>query len=133
MPHTIDFGINEVTSQTQRLVGRLDDKVAVNDSRDSSYQSNWSVAVAQSEAIHEVDATGETVLNGISFDGRLGFYDGTSDQFLSSSPLVIFNQNAPSTGLTDISDSWVNQRFFLEASVVNQKRILVLLELSAGP
>lgn len=121
VPHTIDFGINEVTSQTQRIVGKLDDKIAVNDSRDSSYQSNWSVAVAQSEAIHEVDATGETVLNGISFDGSLGFYDGTSDQFLSSSPLVIFNQNAPSTGLTDISDSWVNQRFFLEAPVVNQK------------
>lgn len=121
VPHTIDFGLNEVTSQTQRLVGKLDDKIAVNDSRDSSYQSNWSVAVAQREAIHEVDATGQTVLNGISFDGRLGFYDGTSNQFLSSSPLIIFNQNAPSTGLTDISDSWVNQRFFLEAPVINQK------------
>lgn len=85
VPTKIDFGENAISSVEKSYQGVLDNSVIVSDTRATNLATSWTVSVAQTSPIQEVNSDTEVpLLGGLSFMNYL-FYDG---QVLTSLSLI---------------------------------------------
>lgn len=119
VPESISFGTNTVTGVNKTYTGKLIGGVTVDDERAASALTGWSVQVAESSPIQEVNSLGVPVLNGVNFAGNMS-YNGT---VLTASPLTIYTY-APTTltgGSTTVIDQNADSPFSLYVPVNFQK------------
>lgn len=118
IPTKIDFGENAISSVEKSYQGVLDNSVIVSDTRATNLTTPWTVSVAQTSPIQEVNSDTEVpILGGISFMNDL-FYDG---QVLTSSPKIVYSKLARETGDTVVVDSKSTSLFTLKVPIDFQK------------
>lgn len=118
VPTKIDFGENAISSVEKSYQGVLDNSVIVSDTRATNLATPWTVSVAQTSPIQEVNSDTEVpLLGGLSFMNYL-FYDG---QVLTSSPLIVYSKLAGETGDTVVVDSKSTSLFNLKVPIDFQK------------
>ena len=118
VPTKIDFGENAISSVEKSYQGVLDNSVIVSDTRATNLATPWTVSVAQTSPIQEVNSDTEVpILGGLSFMNYL-FYDG---QVLTSSPQIVYSKLAGETGDTVVVDSKSTSLFTLKVPIDFQK------------
>lgn len=118
VPTKIDFGENAISSVEKSYQGVLDNSVIVSDTRATNLATSWTVSVAQTSPIQEVNSDTEVpILGGVSFMNYL-FYDG---QVLTSSPQIVYSKLAGETGDTVVVDSKSTSPFTLKVPIDFQK------------
>lgn len=118
VPTKIDFGENAISSVEKSYQGVLDNSVIVSDTRATNLATSWTVSVAQTSPIQEVNSDTEVpLLGGLSFMNYL-FYDG---QVLTSSPQIVYSKLAGETGDTVVVDSKSTSLFTLKVPIDFQK------------
>ncbi|NEX57558.1 hypothetical protein GTP06_03990 [Lactococcus lactis] len=118
VPTKIDFGENGISSVEKSYQGVLDNSVIVSDTRATNLATSWTVSVAQTSPIQEVNSDTEVpILGGVSFMNYL-FYDG---QVLTSSPQIVYSKLAGETGDTVVVDSKSTSPFTLKVPIDFQK------------
>ncbi|WP_365806007.1 WxL domain-containing protein, partial [Streptomyces sp. NPDC051105] len=118
VPTKIDFGENAISSVEKSYQGVLDNSVIVSDTRATNLATSWTVSVAQTSPIQEVNSDTEVpLLGGLSFMNYL-FYDG---QVLTSSPQIVYSKLAGETGDTVVIDSKSTSLFTLKVPIDFQK------------
>lgn len=118
VPTKIDFGENAISSVEKSYQGVLDNSVIVSDTRATNLATPWTVSVAQTSPIQEVNSDTEVpILGGISFMNYL-FYD---EQVLTSSPQIVYSKLAGETGDTVVVDSKSTSLFTLKVPIDFQK------------
>lgn len=123
-PNSIDFGSQTITAANMRQVsGALSDSVLVVDER--ATPTPWTLTVAETSPLQEVDSSGTVIAGGISFAGLMNFIDrnGTESTLNSTQQTWVYTQSTGTTSAVTVLDklSTGNSGFYLSIPMNYQK------------
>jgi hypothetical protein len=104
-PTMADFGTKAVSSKTTNIYGQMGaTPLSVNDSRPNSL--GWSMTVAETSPLTQVDGTGNPVAGGMVLKGDMFMNNGTSATSITSASVLVASSTTGTNGVYNISQNW---------------------------